>query len=662
MKKILAFLMVFLLLFTSQSFVIGEEISDYAIMINIDYRKHIVQYTYMDQDDQIVSGPYGYAIIECQYEGNREYPFKIRYLDAKGNRVNNPDGYSVVKFNYDGQGRLTEATFYGTDGKIKNTTIGYARVRIQYENGNMNRATFYTADKKTISDEDLTLTASIFDWITEDGKPKLPYEDFPLNMDWNPTPASELTLQGYVMATVDVNMRREPKYSSIIGKIKEGTVVPYYGTTVAGTGITWYCVEDENQRRGYVNSKYLHPCNEDGSDIVITPEPTETLTPSPEPTAEPTATSTMTPTMIPTEEPSPEPTDTPTPSPELTNTPTLAPTDTPEATATSTPSPTPTPRTVYTVIWENEDGTRLDQKTYEEGEEEPATRVIPEKKENAEKTYIFAGWNAETTDGTVTIYKPRFSAIPKTTITVIWLNGDDSLLDIRTYIEGSEEPVTDKIPVKNADGEYTYNFTGWDEGTQESTTKIYKPLFEAIPVLTPTPIPTVTPTPSPVPTPTPIPEPELRLDPLESDRGNIVRESYFDYTGHRVVGEEGFATRVREMNKDKVIAESWYDTEGNPMTIGDTYYRVEYTYDKIGNINREKYFDIDGKPIRCLAGYAIVYREFDAYNRIIYEKYYDTDGFAIMLEDGAVSRRFEYNDDGELIRTTKYDYGDHEVE
>ena len=94
---------------------------------------------------------------------------------------------------------------------------------------------------------------------------------------------------------------------------------------------------------------------------------------------------------------------------------------------------------------------------------------------------------------------------------------------------------------------------------------------------------------------------------------------------------------------------------------GDTYFRVDYTYDKAGNINREKYYDAEGKAVRCLKGYSIVYREYDSYRRVIYEKFYDTDGFAIMLEDGAVSYRYVYNEDGELIRTTKYDYGDHEV-
>jgi len=160
----------------------------------------------------------------------------------------------------------------------------------------------------------------------------------------------------------------------------------------------------------------------------------------------------------------------------------------------------------------------------------------------------------------------------------------------------------------------------------------------------------------------PTPAAVLRADPREEDGENIRRESYYDTQGQVVVGEAGFATRVSKLSKGKVIAVNWYDPEGKPMTAGDTYCRIEYTYDQSGNINREKYYDENGSPILCKAGYAIVYREFDSYNRVAYEKYYDIDGFAIMLEDGSVSKRFEYDEDGKLIRTTKYDYSDHEVE
>ena len=129
------------------------------------------------------------------------------------------------------------------------------------------------------------------------------------------------------------------------------------------------------------------------------------------------------------------------------------------------------------------------------------------------------------------------------------------------------------------------------------------------------------------------------------------------------MGEEGFVTRVRQMNKAKVISESWFDAAGNPMSIGDeTYVRVDYTYDKAGNVNREKYFDAEGQPVRCRRGFAIVYREYDAMNRVIYEKFYDTDGFAIMLPEGAVSYRYAYDENGSLTDTIAYDYFDHEIQ
>ena len=49
-------------------------------------------------------------------------------------------------------------------------------------------------------------------------------------------------------------------------------------------------------------------------------------------------------------------------------------------------------------------------------------------------------------------------------------------------------------------------------------------------------------------------------------------------------------------------------------------------------------------------------------DKVVAESWYDADGFAIRLEDGAGSRRYLYDDDGNLVQTTKYDYGDYEVE
>ena len=149
----------------------------------------------------------------------------------------------------------------------------------------------------------------------------------------------------------------------------------------------------------------------------------------------------------------------------------------------------------------------------------------------------------------------------------------------------------------------------------------------------------------------------------ENKSGDTITETYFDYTGKPVIGELGFVTRIQRFSKKKLVSESWYDAEGNPMAIGDeTYCRVDYTYYPSGNIKTEKYYDAEGQPVRCLRGYAIIYRDYDALNRVVYEKFYDTDGFAIMLPEGAVSYRYEYDTDGNLVKTTAYDYFDHEIQ
>ncbi len=174
-----------------------------------------------------------------------------------------------------------------------------------------------------------------------------------------------------------------------------------------------------------------------------------------------------------------------------------------------------------------------------------------------------------------------------------------------------------------------------------------------------TPEPEATEEPTTEGTETPAPTPELRRETLDE---STIRETWFDASGKPVASEEGWVTRVMKLNNERITGESWYDAEGNPTTCGDTYSQVEYTYDKQGNINRIKYFDASGAPIRCKAGYSIVYREFDGMNRVVYEKFFDVDGFAIALEDGTVSYRYEYDLNGDLVKTTRYDYFDKEIQ
>ena len=155
---------------------------------------------------------------------------------------------------------------------------------------------------------------------------------------------------------------------------------------------------------------------------------------------------------------------------------------TPEITAATgaavyTASYTPVRRS-YTITWQMDDGSVIDTTTVEYGA--VPTHADPVKEQTEEYTYTFAGWTPKVAavSGKAT-YKAQFIATPKTEYTVIWLNGDGTELDRKTYKEGAEEPATEKTPVKAEDAENTYTFSGWDSGKVEGNVKTYVPRFTA---------------------------------------------------------------------------------------------------------------------------------------------------------------------------------------
>ena len=111
----------------------------------------------------------------------------------------------------------------------------------------------------------------------------------------------------------------------------------------------------------------------------------------------------------------------------------------------------------YTITWQNEDGSLIDQTTVEYGV--VPTHANPTKEATAEYTYTFAGWTPEivavTGDAT---YKAIFNAT-KNSYTITWLNDDDSMID-ETTVEYGIVP-THANPTKEATAEYTYTFAGW---------------------------------------------------------------------------------------------------------------------------------------------------------------------------------------------------------
>ena len=111
----------------------------------------------------------------------------------------------------------------------------------------------------------------------------------------------------------------------------------------------------------------------------------------------------------------------------------------------------------YTITWKNDDDSVIDTTTVAYGQ--MPTHADPEKAADAQYTYTFTGW----TPNIVAVTGPAtYTATYSTTVnsyTITWLNDDETLIDTTT-VEYGQTP-THADPVKAADAQYTYVFSGW---------------------------------------------------------------------------------------------------------------------------------------------------------------------------------------------------------
>ncbi len=203
------------------------------------------------------------------------------------------------------------------------------------------------------------------------------------------------------------------------------------------------------------------------------------------------------------------------------------------------------------------------------------------------------------------------------------------------------------------------------------------------------------------------------------ENGKTTEEAYLDKDNRKVltadgiqavrytIGEDGFAssiayygledepvinTRTRYHRVDRtyldgnhITSETWFDTEGKPMTTGNTYCRIEREFDERKNPVIERYCDenglqiarsegydeihqvfneqnkvsrieyyLEGQPFCRPAGYAGVERDYDELGRVIAERYYGTDGVKGPVTDGYDEIHQAYNEQGKISRIDYY--------
>ncbi len=122
---------------------------------------------------------------------------------------------------------------------------------------------------------------------------------------------------------------------------------------------------------------------------------------------------------------------------------------------------------LYSVIWQDEDGTLLSEGTVAFGETPEYTGETPFKASTAQYDYEFAGWNSKTDEnGNITLTALYDATVREYTVT--WLNFDGSEIKSETYLYGSMPAYSGEAPQKPMDERYVYTFK--DFGTLAEVT------------------------------------------------------------------------------------------------------------------------------------------------------------------------------------------------
>ena len=116
----------------------------------------------------------------------------------------------------------------------------------------------------------------------------------------------------------------------------------------------------------------------------------------------------------------------------------------------------------YTIKFVDEDGTVLQSGKVAYGETPAYTGETPVKAADAQYTYTFDKWSPaiKAVDGDATYTATYSSVVNKYTVT--WVNFDDTVLETDKDVAYGTMPAFDgSTPVKTADAQYTYAFSGW---------------------------------------------------------------------------------------------------------------------------------------------------------------------------------------------------------
>ena len=142
---------------------------------------------------------------------------------------------------------------------------------------------------------------------------------------------------------------------------------------------------------------------------------------------------------------------------------------------------------------------------------------------------------------------------------------------------------------------------------------------------------------------------------IRDERGNVIRESYFDSEGGQITLEKGYATILREYNEaNKLIFMEYLDVRGNPVIATNTAYAaIGYEYDENAFKTAERYYNEKLKLfIPKKDGCAVKTWENREDGKVLSERYWNAKGKLVKNGQGYAGIDYWYSEDGTVIVQT----------
>ena len=143
---------------------------------------------------------------------------------------------------------------------------------------------------------------------------------------------------------------------------------------------------------------------------------------------------------------------------------------------------------------------------------------------------------------------------------------------------------------------------------------------------------------------------------------SIVKLTRSDANDGIVKDAAGVATLVREMKDDRIVKESFLDSEGkrisNALGVGE----ILYSYDQQGSLEKVIYQDTEGNPVLCSGGYAGYRDTKDEDGATVTRTFLGKDGLAAETPGGYSEIRYLYNEFKQLSSTRYYDLNGKQVQ